>query len=308
MALTGTRPWRPVDSMAPSHMPSCPVSLTISSSFFLNCSCSSLSSSSSPLTLIEGGQVLVTPLQQQTQIEGGQVLVIPLQQQAQQQAQVLLTLLQQRAQVEGGQVLVTPLQQQAQVLLTLLQQQAQVEGDQVLVTPLQQQAQVLLTLLQQQAQVEGGQPLLVHGDVDLQVAEQLGVQPEGLITQEVLQAASHVSGELPDFLHGLEREDEAVLLGVDGHQTSRQVLQRQTSRSQETKKTHRTFVFVKRRSEAMSLSVVVRLRPSFTRLRPSFARLRPSFARLHRWTVILLTCSWRGTTKVLHGSRVSSTA
>lgn len=32
---------------------------------------------------------------------------------------------------------------------------------------------------------------LVHSYIDLEVTEQLGVQPEGLITEEVLQAASH---------------------------------------------------------------------------------------------------------------------
>ena len=36
---------------------------------------------------------------------------------------------------------------------------------------------------------------LIHAHIDLQVAEQLWVQPEGLITQEVLQAASHITWE-----------------------------------------------------------------------------------------------------------------
>lgn len=49
----------------------------------------------------------------------------------------------------------------------------------------------LLTLLQQKSQVEGGQMFLVHSNINFQVTEQLRVQPEGLITEEVLQAASH---------------------------------------------------------------------------------------------------------------------
>jgi len=36
---------------------------------------------------------------------------------------------------------------------------------------------------------------LVHSHVDLQVTEQLWVQPEGLITQEVLQAARNITWE-----------------------------------------------------------------------------------------------------------------
>lgn len=52
---------------------------------------------------------------------------------------------------------------------------------------------------------------LIHADFNLQVAEQLWVQPEGLITQEVLQAASHIAW---DSAHAVQHLIPITLLMV----------------------------------------------------------------------------------------------